>query len=374
MPGRANKKPPGGSGGVSKGAVVLVGKRGSKRFTSKDDHDDAAVNVVGRVKLEDGLFEIAHGEDNVIPMDSAPASKGRVDPDSKVIYPRRNLPLLQRNTNSTEDGSISNTNIQRSPVVGYVRATPPGHLLNRKQSETQRHSADHVDSTVEGWKRIRSDPLKRGTFPKEGFDHILGHHEIRQVDGIPIGGRIVELDGPYPSSSTSIDNDVDQFDFGGRVTSSCIKKKQLPELRRSPGAAGEDYLEPEEEAALQAELAQRRIALARMEDIDEDNNNHHGVEASTTTQLHNVSDGHEYGASRTPLDAPIGSLREKWRVLPHFLKLRGLMKQHIDSFDHFVSVEMKQIVQVRKGIRAKLAGLLFAFSCVLCFPHSFDGT
>jgi len=26
--------------------------------------------------------------------------------------------------------------------------------------------------------------------------------------------------------------------------------------------------------------------------------------------------------------------------------LRGLMKQHIDSFDHFVSVEMRQIVQV----------------------------
>ena len=66
------------------------------------------------------------------------------------------------------------------------------------------------------------------------------------------------------------------------------------------------------------------------------------------TQAYNVNatDGHEYGASRTPLDAPIGSLREKWRVLPHFLKLRGLMKQHIDSFDHFVSVEMKQIVQV----------------------------
>ena len=25
----------------------------------------------------------------------------------------------------------------------------------------------------------------------------------------------------------------------------------------------------------------------------------------------------------------------------------GLMRQHIDSFDHFVSVEMKQIVQAR---------------------------
>ena len=69
---------------------------------------------------------------------------------------------------------------------------------------------------------------------------------------------------------------------------------------------------------------------------------------SSAAQSYNVNatDGHEYGASRTPLDAPIGSLREKWRVLPHFLKLRGLMKQHIDSFDHFVSVEMKQIVQV----------------------------
>lgn len=48
-----------------------------------------------------------------------------------------------------------------------------------------------------------------------------------------------------------------------------------------------------------------------------------------------------------PLDMPVGSLKDKWRLLPHFLKLRGLMKQHIDSFDYFVNVEMKQIVQVR---------------------------
>ena len=48
-----------------------------------------------------------------------------------------------------------------------------------------------------------------------------------------------------------------------------------------------------------------------------------------------------------PLDIPVGSLKDKWRLLPHFLKLRGLMKQHIDSFDYFVNVEMKQIVQVR---------------------------
>jgi len=56
-------------------------------------------------------------------------------------------------------------------------------------------------------------------------------------------------------------------------------------------------------------------------------------------------DGREYGATRTPLDAPISSLKDKWRVLPHFLQLRGLMRQHIDSFDYFVNVEMKEIVQ-----------------------------
>jgi hypothetical protein len=54
---------------------------------------------------------------------------------------------------------------------------------------------------------------------------------------------------------------------------------------------------------------------------------------------------HDFGSTKTPDDAPVGSLRDKWRLLPHFLKLRSLMRQHIDSFDYFVNVEMKQIVQ-----------------------------
>ena len=51
------------------------------------------------------------------------------------------------------------------------------------------------------------------------------------------------------------------------------------------------------------------------------------------------------GSTKTTLDAPIGSLKDKWRMLPHFLAMRGLLRQHIDSFNHFVNVEMKQIVQ-----------------------------
>ena len=35
---------------------------------------------------------------------------------------------------------------------------------------------------------------------------------------------------------------------------------------------------------------------------------------------------HDFGSTKTPDDAPVGSLKDKWRLLPHFLKLRSLMK------------------------------------------------
>jgi DNA-directed RNA polymerase III subunit RPC2 len=54
---------------------------------------------------------------------------------------------------------------------------------------------------------------------------------------------------------------------------------------------------------------------------------------------------HDFGSTKTPDDAPVGSLKDKWRLLPHFLKIRSLMRQHIDSFDHLVNVELKKIVQ-----------------------------
>ena len=36
----------------------------------------------------------------------------------------------------------------------------------------------------------------------------------------------------------------------------------------------------------------------------------------------------------------ISSLKEKWKLVPAFIRLRGLVKQHIDSFNHFINVEM----------------------------------
>jgi DNA-directed RNA polymerase III subunit RPC2 len=61
-------------------------------------------------------------------------------------------------------------------------------------------------------------------------------------------------------------------------------------------------------------------------------------ESKTHTEVH------DYGSEKTPADAPVGSLKEKWRLLPYFLQLRSILRQHIDSFDHFVEVDMKDIV------------------------------
>ena len=62
---------------------------------------------------------------------------------------------------------------------------------------------------------------------------------------------------------------------------------------------------------------------------------------TTEAAIHSAK---EYGSTLSPADAPVGSLQDKWRLLPHFLEIRGLMRQHIDSFNIFVEKEMKQIV------------------------------
>ena len=44
------------------------------------------------------------------------------------------------------------------------------------------------------------------------------------------------------------------------------------------------------------------------------------------------------------LAAPIKSLKDKFELLPAFLKVRGLVRQHIDSFNYFINHEMKKII------------------------------
>lgn len=41
--------------------------------------------------------------------------------------------------------------------------------------------------------------------------------------------------------------------------------------------------------------------------------------------------------------AQVAGVKQKWKLLPHFLKLRGLMRQHIDSYDYFVNVDISKV-------------------------------
>ena len=41
----------------------------------------------------------------------------------------------------------------------------------------------------------------------------------------------------------------------------------------------------------------------------------------------------------------IDTARDKWTLLPAFLKVKGLVKQHIDSFNHFIESELKEILR-----------------------------
>ncbi|XP_054633252.1 DNA-directed RNA polymerase III subunit RPC2 isoform X4 [Dunckerocampus dactyliophorus] len=50
------------------------------------------------------------------------------------------------------------------------------------------------------------------------------------------------------------------------------------------------------------------------------------------------------------LAAPVNTIAEKWKLLPAFLKVKGLVKQHIDSFNYFINVEIKKIMSANEKI------------------------
>jgi DNA-directed RNA polymerase III subunit RPC2 len=52
------------------------------------------------------------------------------------------------------------------------------------------------------------------------------------------------------------------------------------------------------------------------------------------------------------LTDPIDTARDKWNLLPAFLKVKGLVKQHIDSYNYFVEVQLKKILRANSEIRS----------------------
>ncbi|KAL1470187.1 hypothetical protein MTO96_040594 [Rhipicephalus appendiculatus] len=58
----------------------------------------------------------------------------------------------------------------------------------------------------------------------------------------------------------------------------------------------------------------------------------------------------EQDLSRDKLTEPISDISEKWKLLPAFLKMNGLVRHHIDSFNHFISVELKNIMRANERV------------------------
>ncbi|XP_060608469.1 DNA-directed RNA polymerase III subunit RPC2-like [Ruditapes philippinarum] len=54
--------------------------------------------------------------------------------------------------------------------------------------------------------------------------------------------------------------------------------------------------------------------------------------------------------NREKLAAPVKEIEEKWKLLPSFLKVKGLVKQHIDSFNYFVNIDIKEIMKANDKI------------------------
>jgi DNA-directed RNA polymerase III subunit RPC2 len=192
----------------------------------------------------------------------------------------------------------STTTKQRSDTTepffhwGQVRASPYGSCLDTKATSAN-YATSKADLTSKqqnrqvewnNWRHANLEPLE---FPREGYNHVFGQDVIDQVDGVDLGAA-----APQRPRTTSIVSPVDTLsnpEVADVTTTTTDEKKEDSE----PGL---------------------KII-------------------------------HDFGSTKTPADAPVGSLKDKWRLLPHFLQLRSLMRQHIDSFDHFVNVELKQIVQ-----------------------------
>lgn len=59
-------------------------------------------------------------------------------------------------------------------------------------------------------------------------------------------------------------------------------------------------------------------------------------------------DNSRYGGK--PMDASIREVEDKWLLVPAFLRVKGLVKQHIDSFNYFVDVELGKILVANERV------------------------
>ena len=73
------------------------------------------------------------------------------------------------------------------------------------------------------------------------------------------------------------------------------------------------------------------------------------VQSKALNDYQNYGDLYE----KAKLYSPLTNIEEKWKLVPTFLKIRGLVKQHIDSFNYFTDIEIKNIVRSSRNYMIK---------------------
>ena len=60
------------------------------------------------------------------------------------------------------------------------------------------------------------------------------------------------------------------------------------------------------------------------------------AEQGSTSSEEEVANGNDFHElyNEAKMSQPIKKIEDKWKLVPSFLRLRGLVKQHIDSFNY----------------------------------------
>jgi len=114
-----------------------------------------------------------------------------------------------------------------------------------------------------------------------------------------------------------------------------VPKKPAPRAQASRATKAGDIVEAEEPK--EKKPVEKKVVRRRM------------VESGNDDAFDAILEPFYYGKSLTD---PINTARDKWNLLPAFLKVKGLVKQHIDSFNFFVEVELKNIINANRWIRS----------------------
>lgn len=88
----------------------------------------------------------------------------------------------------------------------------------------------------------------------------------------------------------------------------------------------------------------------RRKSVLKDNGHHHHGANGNTVADDSFNDMLKPMYKGKSLTDEISTAEDKWNLLPAFLKVKGLVKQHLDSFNYFVDIDLKKIIKANEKI------------------------